>query len=245
MVASITVGTTLDQMASSRNRFPSTPTDVIDVEVTTGQFCAVAAALDALGDHWSLLLVRDLLWHGSQSAADLAERNLGIHTADVLSRLERLEDLGLVESFALDAEPDTGFRLTALGRSADLVIRSLYGFGLNIMRRRPLTPATMCQVVAAAALDRHDEVARIDTTVVVGLEISGRTMGVVVAPGILRADATAETDVDVACTQDVFVDLLSGLVSVEDAIRRGELAVAGPVEPVAVVFDLLRQAPLR
>ena len=243
-MASITVETTLDQMGRSRNRFPSS-TEIIDIDGPTTQFCAVAAALDALGDDWSVLLVRDLLWHGPQGAAALARRNLGIGEAGALERLERMEDAGLVESFASDHGSDPGFRLTPLGRSADLVVRSLYGFGLTIMRRRPLTPATICQIVAVAAIDRHDEIVRLETSAVVGLEVSGRTMGVVMAPGILRADGAADPDVAVACTQDVFVDILSGLIGVEEAIRRGELEVVGSAEPVAVLFDLLRQPPLR
>ena len=243
-MSSVTVGTTLDQMERSRNRFPGT-TEVVDVDRPATQFCAVAAALDAIGDDWSLLLVRDLLWHGPQGVAALAARNLGLDEAGAMERLERLEDAGLVETFALDRQADIGFRLTAVGRSAEPVVRSLHDFGLAMMRRRPLTPAAICQIIAVAAMDRHDDIVRLDLTAVVGLEVSGRSVGVVLAPGILRADGAADPDVAVACTQDVFVDLLSGLIAVEDAIRRGELEVVGSAEPVAVLFDLLRQPPLR
>jgi DNA-binding HxlR family transcriptional regulator len=237
--SSITVGTTLDQMAHPRNRFPTGDPEIVDLDEPLGQFCAVAAALDVLGDAQAVLHLRDLLWHGPQTVAQLAERNLPADHAAVTARLERMQALGLVELAPVDG--DATYRATMLGRSAEPVVRALHDFGIDVIRRRPLTPAMMCHIVAVGAIDHHDELVRVDLSAVVGLEVSGRRMGVVIAPGILRTDAHVSADVDAACTQDVFVDLLSGMVTVEDAVRRGELAVRGSVVPVAVLFDLLRQ----
>jgi DNA-binding HxlR family transcriptional regulator len=237
--SSITVGTTLDQMGPPRNRFPTRDPEIVDVDEPLGQFCAVAAALDVLGDPQAVLVLRDLLWHGPQSERQLVERNAPADAEAVRGRLERMRHVGLVEPVP-NAEIET-FRATMLGRSAEPVIRSLHDFGLDVIRRRPLTPAMICHIVAVGAIDHHHELVLVDTSAVVGLEVSGRRMGVVIAPGILRADADVRADVEVACTQDVFVDLLSGLVSVPEAVRRGELAVRGPVAPVALLFDLLRQ----
>lgn len=237
------MGTTLDQMRPPRNRFPAHATDVVDLVDPVGQLCPVAAALDVLGDPSAVLLLRDLLWHGPQTVRRLTERNLPLEHDAVRARLERMEQLGLVEP--APASPPEAFRLTALGRSAEPVIRSLHGFGLDVIRRLPLTPAMICHIVAVGAIDHHDDLVRIDTSAVVGLDVAGRRMSVVLAPGILRADAEVTADVEVACTQDVFIDLLSDLVGVEEAVRRGELEVRGSVEPVVVLFDLLRQPPPR
>lgn len=234
------MATTLDQMPAPRNHFSAEapPTRPAAAEA----LCAVAAATDVLGDRWTMFLVRDLLWHGAQSATALARRNLGLDVTEVIDRLERLEDAGLVEPHATDR--DIGYRLTALGRAAEGVIRALHGFGLEIVRRRPITTAMIRQTVTLAAVDRHDDVVRSETSAVVGLDVSGRRTGVVLAPGILRTDDAAAPDVDVACTQDVFIDLLCGLLGVDEAIRCGELEVRGPVGPVAVLFDLLARPVL-
>lgn len=245
MLRSITVPTTLDQMTDSRNQFLGETGGLAVLPERADQLCAVAAALDVLGDHSSLFLLRDLLWHGPQTATGLAERNPGIGVTEAIERLERLEEVGMVESYPLQRADDIAFRLTALGRSADMVVRALYGFGLTVVRRRPITAAMLAQVVRVAAIDRHDDLLRLDLSAVVGLDVAGRRMGVVMAPGILRADAAVDTDVEVGCTQDVFVDLLSGLIRVEDAIRRGELDIDGPAEPVAALFELLAGAVVR
>jgi DNA-binding HxlR family transcriptional regulator len=238
-VSSITVAPTLDHMATSRNRFSPESAELTDAAVGSNQLCPVAAATDLLGDQWSVLLLRDLLWHGPQTRSRLAERNPGLDAAEVADRLDRLCTVGLAEPHQIEGEPTPGYRLTALGRAAEVVIRALNDFGLGIVRRRPITPAMISQVVAAAAVDRQHDLVRTDVSAVVELDVSGRTVGVVLAPGILRVDDAAGADVAVACTQDVFVDLLSGLVGVEDAVRRGELDVQGPTGPVIVLFDLL------
>ena len=239
MLRSITVPTTLDQMTDMRNQFLPEAGGVAVLGESTDQLCAVAAAMDVLGDRSSIFLLRDLLWHGPQTATGLAERNPGIDVTEAIERLERLEDAGMVESYPLQRAEDIAFRLTALGRSADMVVRALYGFGLTVVRRRPITAAMLAQVVKVAAIDRHDDLLLLETSAAIGLDVAGRRMGVVLAPGILRADAAVDSDVEVECTQDVFVDLISGLVRVDDAIRRGELEVAGPVEPVIALFELL------
>lgn len=238
-MSSITVAPTLDQMATSRNRFSPEPAALTGDAVGSNQLCPVAAATDLLGDQWSVLLLRDLLWHGPQTESRLAERNPGLDASGVAERVDRLCTVGVAEQHPIDGESTSGYRLTALGRSADVVIRALNDFGLGIVRRRPITPAMIGQVVAAAAVDRQHDLVRTDISAVVELDVSGRTVGVVLAPGILRVDDSAGADVTVACTQDVFVDLLSGLVGVEDAVRRGELDVQGPTEPVVVLFELL------
>src|ERR671916_259420 len=55
-----------------------------------GQWCALAKALDAVGERWSLLVVRELL-DGPRRYTDLLEGIPGIST-DVLAG--RLKDLG-------------------------------------------------------------------------------------------------------------------------------------------------------
>jgi DNA-binding HxlR family transcriptional regulator len=242
VVSAITVAPTLDHMAPSRNRFSPDSAELTGEAVGSNQLCPVAAATDLLGDQWSVLLLRDLLWHGPQTESRLAERNPGLDAGGVAGRLDRLCTVGLAEPHPLDGEPAPGYRLTALGRAADVVIRALNDFGLGIVRQRPITPAMISQVVAAAAVDRQHDLVRTEVSALIELDVSGRTVGVVLAPGILRVDDTLGADVAVACTQDVFVDLLSGLVRVDDAVRRGELDVQGPTEPVVVLFELLARS---
>ena len=64
---------------------------------TYDQYCSVAAALDRLGDRWTLLLLRDLAWYGPNRFTDLKRHNRGIPPALLTERLDRLVDEGVVE----------------------------------------------------------------------------------------------------------------------------------------------------
>ena len=59
--------------------------------------CPIAGALDLLGDRWTLLVVRDLVFYGKRRFADFLVSPEGIATNILAERLERLERGGLVE----------------------------------------------------------------------------------------------------------------------------------------------------
>ena len=57
---------------------------------TYDQFCAVASALDVVGDRWTLLVVRELL-AGPRRNGELARDLPGIATNLLADRLRKLE----------------------------------------------------------------------------------------------------------------------------------------------------------
>jgi DNA-binding HxlR family transcriptional regulator len=96
-----------------------------------GQACSVAAALDRIGERWSLLIVRELLL-GPLRFSDLA-RAMGRPPTDVLTkRLRDLENDGIVRRSDLDP-PASGvvYELTELGRELDPLLLELGRWGLN------------------------------------------------------------------------------------------------------------------
>lgn len=96
------------------------------------QFCAIATALDTVGDRWTLLVVRELL-AGPRRHGALARDLPGIATNMLADRLRRLEDDGLVEQ--VDGAGQDGrartYRLTAAGRELEPVIAALARFGVT------------------------------------------------------------------------------------------------------------------
>lgn len=78
--------------------------------------CPIGIALDMLGDPWTLLVVRDLMFTGAESFADFLAAGEGIATNVLADRLARLEANGLVEK-ARDERDARRFvyRLTAKG----------------------------------------------------------------------------------------------------------------------------------
>ncbi|MEU7221612.1 winged helix-turn-helix transcriptional regulator [Nocardia iowensis] len=79
-----------------------------------GQFCAVARALDVLGERWTLLIVRELLL-GASSFGDLCRGLPRIPRATLSARLRTLRAAGVID----------GYRLTDAGAALAPVVREL------------------------------------------------------------------------------------------------------------------------
>jgi DNA-binding HxlR family transcriptional regulator len=82
--------------------------------------CPVANTLDLLGDKWTLLVVRDLLFFGKHRFGDFASSLEGIPTNILTDRLRRLEENGIIVKVPYSSRPQRyEYHLTAKG--ADLL----------------------------------------------------------------------------------------------------------------------------
>jgi DNA-binding HxlR family transcriptional regulator len=94
------------------------------------EFCTVARALDAVGERWALLVVRELLL-GPRRYTDLLEGLPGIGTNVLAARLRELEAAGIVERKRLPPPaPATVYELTDRGRALRPVLDELARWGL-------------------------------------------------------------------------------------------------------------------
>ncbi|MDC9837575.1 winged helix-turn-helix transcriptional regulator [Rhizobium binxianense] len=90
--------------------------------------CPVARTLDAIGDWWSLLIVRDA-FDGIGRFSDF-QKNLGIAKGMLSSRLRDLVEAGVLELVsASDGSAYREYVLTAKGRDLFLVIVALRQWG--------------------------------------------------------------------------------------------------------------------
>lgn len=86
--------------------------------------CPVARGLDAVGDWWSLMLVRDAL-AGIRRFSDF-QKNLGLAKNILAQRLRRLVELGIMETVpAADGSAYLEYALTEKGRGLLTVIIAL------------------------------------------------------------------------------------------------------------------------
>jgi DNA-binding HxlR family transcriptional regulator len=93
------------------------------------QYCPVAAALDVLGDRWTLLILRELTI-GERRFTDLKESLPGIAPNLLADRLRDLQTAGLVEQRELPPPAArTVYAATAEGREVVPVLRALARFG--------------------------------------------------------------------------------------------------------------------
>ncbi len=97
------------------------------------QYCAVARAMDVVGERWTLLIVRELL-PGPKRFKDLLEGLPGIGTNLLAARLKDLEGYGVVCRATLPPPAASRvYELTDLGRSLEPVVMSLARWGLEFL----------------------------------------------------------------------------------------------------------------
>jgi DNA-binding HxlR family transcriptional regulator len=102
------------------------------------QYCPIACSLGLVGERWTLLVVRELMY-GPKRYTDLAEKLPGIGTNILAARLKELESAGLVERRKLPPPAaSTVYELTAAGRNLRPVLHELARFGARLMGPPPL-----------------------------------------------------------------------------------------------------------
>ena len=97
---------------------------------TYDHFCAVARALEQVGDRWSLLVIRDLLT-GAKRFTDLMDRLGGITPKTLSQRLRELEAAGIVTADRQPGRREVWYRLTPAGAELAPVIDTLGWWGLR------------------------------------------------------------------------------------------------------------------
>jgi DNA-binding HxlR family transcriptional regulator len=98
-------------------------------------FCPAARALEVIGEKWSLLIVRDLLF-GPRRFNDL-RRSLAAITPKWLSlRLRELEEAGILEREATN-EREVWYSLTPKGQALSPVVEDLVVWGIDYALRPP------------------------------------------------------------------------------------------------------------
>ncbi|HET9836425.1 MAG TPA: helix-turn-helix domain-containing protein [Rhodanobacteraceae bacterium] len=91
--------------------------------------CPVANSLDIVGDKWSLLVVRDLLY-GKRTYGELADSPEHIPTNILADRLKRLEAAGVITSAPYQQRPVRyAYTLTPKGRELGDVLRAFVHWG--------------------------------------------------------------------------------------------------------------------
>lgn len=93
-----------------------------------GMACSIAGVLDALGDRWAVLIMRDLGLNISRYE-DL-RKSTGVTNATLSDRLRHLERNGLIDRRQYQIGPDRfEYVLTRKGRDIILVIQALLQVG--------------------------------------------------------------------------------------------------------------------
>lgn len=94
--------------------------------------CPIACTLDLIGDRWTLLVIRDMMFFKKQRFEEFLDSPEKISTNILANRLKLLEELALIEK-----EPYSNhsrrmnYRLTAKGESLRPVLKIITAWGLK------------------------------------------------------------------------------------------------------------------
>lgn len=98
------------------------------------QNCALALALDRIGDRWTLLIIRELLT-GPARFKDLLANLTGIGTNLLAARLRKLEAAGLLRRTTLPRPAGSpAYELTTEGRKLEPALVALAEWGLQFLQ---------------------------------------------------------------------------------------------------------------
>jgi DNA-binding HxlR family transcriptional regulator len=101
-----------------------------------GRPCSIAAALRVVGDKWSLLIVRELLFGNHRF--DQIATNTGGPRDRIAARLRELQAVGVVERRRYQHRPERfEYHLTAAGRELSPVLLTLHRWGSRWAIERP------------------------------------------------------------------------------------------------------------
>ena len=80
--------------------------------------CPITSALDILGDKWSLVVIKQMMFEGKSTFKDFAESAESIATNILTTRLKMLEDFGIIDKQKLPTNRKTNiYTLTLKGLS--------------------------------------------------------------------------------------------------------------------------------
>ncbi|WP_345961964.1 helix-turn-helix domain-containing protein [Streptomyces sp. BRB040] len=197
------------------------------------QYCSAARALDAVGDRWALLIVRELL-AGPRRYTDLHADLPGVSTDVLASRLKDMERDGLTTRRRL---PPPGaayvYELTARGRDLLPVLEALGAWGAAELGERRPTDAVRAHWFALPLLRALRAAGAAEGLVEVRLEegdfhlyADDRAHG---AGGPVYGDGPAPGEPDARLVLDAVTcaALGRGETGLRDAVRDGRVEVTG------------------
>jgi DNA-binding HxlR family transcriptional regulator len=195
-----------------------------------GQWCALAKALDVVGERWTLLVIRELL-DGPKRYTDLRDGIPGISTDVLAARLRELEDDGVVVRRTLRPPAASKvYDLTAMGRELAPAVAALSKWGVRLLGPRRDDDAFRPHwlVLGLRGMLRPDGTADVQLDVEFDLD-SGERVRVRIDHGALTYVEEPERDPDVVVHSDLstLAAIADGSLPSREAIRVGRLHIDG------------------
>jgi DNA-binding HxlR family transcriptional regulator len=211
------------------------------------QYCPIAHAVGMLGERWTLLVVRELLY-GPKRYTDLVGGLPGIGTNVLAARLRDLEESGVVQKRKLPPPAAcTVYELTEYGRGLEEAVYALARWGIRSLG--PPGPDDELEpdwgTHAFPALLNPDAARGLTATY--SLKIGGDWFTAHFEDGELLASVGEADDADLRVEVDMetFFGLASGDLAPREAVERGLASIDGDLDALERCFSVFSFAPRR
>jgi DNA-binding HxlR family transcriptional regulator len=189
--------------------------------------CAIARALDVIGERWALLVVRELIF-APQRFSELRQVLPNISSNLLADRLRELETNGVIRP----TEGQPAYELTERGRQLEPVLLALSDWGMDAPQPAPPTALSATSVlIFLQGAARPDPAAPPMTC---RLELDGRVWTVRLESGRVHVAAGEPATADVSLRTDpkTLSALLVDPAALQAACADGSVAVVG--DPSAI-----------
>ena len=196
---------------------------------TYGEACGIARALDAVGERWGLMVVRELLL-GPKRFTDIRSGLPGL-SADILSqRLRELEQAGIVRRRTLPPPAAAKvYELTPSGQALEPVLIALGRWGgANAAPPAEGVGMSLDSHIVSLSTLFSPELAG-DLRATVQLRLGDDHYATTVADGhyeVERGEAPAP-DATIVTDHRTLIDIAHGRRTFADALEAGEIAIEG------------------
>lgn len=194
------------------------------------QFCALASALDYVGERWTLLIVRELLI-GPRRFKDLMQGLPCISTNLLSERLKTLEGQGILRQRCLPPPAgSTVYELTPIGRTLETPILELGRWGAQLLPAslEGIALPSLGSIAVAIKAFFHPEAAqKVNETY--GLHFGQETLQVQIKEGEMKIQQgeAPRSDADFYTNMESFLGLFTGQLKPDEAIAADLIRIEG------------------
>src|SRR5258707_4514325 len=208
---------------------------------TYGQYCALAKALDAVGERWTLLIAREL-FAGPQRFSDLLQTLPGIGNGLLATRLREMQDNGLIEVAELPPPAASRvYQLTTAGRQLDEAVTALGRWGVSLLAAPEPTlhqhPLWLLQSLAASTRRSPEGISSLS----VDVQLDGQRHHLRIRSGRAMAGRGPhhEPQACITTTSEILYALTRRQMSIEEVLQTGRLTIGGKQDAAMQVLQLL------
>lgn len=194
------------------------------------QFCALSYALDAIGERWTLLIIRELLT-GPRRFKDLIDGLPGISTNLLSERLKSLEQQDILRRRVLPPPAgSTVYELTDFGQALEKSVLELGKWGSRLLPSSMeglAMPSLGAAALAIKAFFHPEQAAGVNETY--ELHLGNEVLQVQVHDGLLtiKQGQTMKADVVFHTEMQIFIGLFAGQIKPEEAVAGGLIRIDG------------------